>query len=135
MADDKDKQPRIIVDDDWKQQAAREKAEADRTARDAPQAREIPPPSLVEIVQMLAMQAAVGLGGFQDPQTGQTIPPQLPLAKHYIDLLELFQQKTAGAVDEQEKQVIDATLHELRMAFVQASGVGTAPPSTDPKTP
>jgi hypothetical protein len=134
MSDDKEKQPRIIVDDDWKQQAAQEKEEADRTARDAPQGGEIPPPSLVEIVQMLAMQAAIGLGGFQDPQTGQTIPPQLPVAKHYIDLLELFQQKTAGAVDEQEKQIIDGTLNELRMAFVQAAGVGAAPPN-DPDRP
>jgi len=78
---------------------------------------------------MIAMQAVIGLGGFQDPQTGQTIPPQLPLAKHYIDLLELLQRKTAQAVDDDEKRLIDQTLHELRMAFVQAAGVGTAPPA------
>jgi len=130
MPDEKDKQtPRIIVDDDWKQQAAREKAEADRKTRETPKAGELPGPSLAEIVQMIAMQAVIGLGGFQDPQTGQTIPPQLTLAKHYIDLLELLQRKTAQAVDDDEKRLIDQTLHELRMAFVQAAGVGTAPPA------
>jgi len=127
MADQTEDKPKIIVDTDWKQEAQREKEEADRKAREAEDLREMPDPSLAEIVQMIALQATIGLGGMQDPQTGQRIPTQLPLAKHYIDLLGLFQQKTAGQLDEQEKQIIEGTLHELRMAFVQVTGVGPGP--------
>jgi len=129
MADQSEEKPKIIVDSDWKEEAQREKEEADRQARESEQTRELPEPCLAEIVQMIAIQATMGLGGIQDPQTGQPIPPQLPLAKHYIDLLELLQKKTEGQLDEQEKQLIEATLHELRMVFVHVAGLGSEPSS------
>ena len=127
MTEAKDDKPRIIVDDDWKQEARREKEELDRQTRDIPQAGELPPPHIAEIIQMLLAHATIGLGGLQDPQTGQRIPPQLPVAKHYIDLLELLQQKTVNNLDRQEQAIIDGTLHELRIAFVQVAGVGAQP--------
>lgn len=74
------------------------------------------------------MQASLGLGGYQDPQTGQVMPPNLGLAKHHIDLLELMHNKLGANLDENEKAIIEGTLHELRMAFVQVAGVGTEPP-------
>ncbi len=122
--EEKKEEKKIIIDEDWKQEAQKEKEVADRKAREAEELHELPDPSLAEIVQMIAIQATLGLGGMQDPQTGQRIPAQLPLAKHYIDLLELLQQKTTGQLDEQDKQLIEGTLHELRMAFVQVAGVG-----------
>ena len=134
MADANEDKPKIIVDTDWKDEARKEKEEADRQVRESEELRDLPAPSLAEIVQMIAIQATLGLGGMQDPQTGQRIPAQLPLAKHYIDLLELFQKKTEGRVDDQEKQLIEGTLHELRMAFVQVAGVGTGA-ETAPQEP
>lgn len=126
MADQNDQQPKIFVDDDWKETARREKEEADRQSRE--QATEgqggLPAPQLAEIVEMLILQASVGLGAMQDPQTGQPIPPQLPVAKHFIELLELLQAKTAGNLTPEEQQMIDQTLQQLRMAFVQVAGVG-----------
>lgn len=124
-------QPRIIIDDDWKEQARREKEEAERQTREeAP--RDIPEPSILELVQMLVMQVSIGLGGMQDPSTGQMIPPSLPLAKHYIDLVEVLEKKTANNLDENEKKVIEGTLHELRVAFVQVVNelrAASAPPT------
>jgi hypothetical protein len=128
MAETNDGKPKIIVDSDWKEEARREKEELDRQTRDMPKAGELPAPHLAEIVQMIVVQASVGLGGFQDPQTGQRIPPQLSVAKHYIDLLELLQQKTSDNLDDEEKTILDRTLHELRMAFVQTAGSSGAPP-------
>lgn len=110
--------PRIIVDDDWKEQARREKEQAEREVQKEVQ-QEIPEASILELVQIIVMQASVGLGGMQDPQTGQAIPPSLPLAKHYIDLLEVLHAKTQNNLDENEKKIIEGTLHELRLAFVQ----------------
>lgn len=128
MTEPQDDKGRIIVDDDWKAQAQREKEEADRLAREEHEEEGgLPAPSLAEIVQLIIIQASIGLGGMQDPQTGQRIPAQLPLAKHYIDLLEVLQQKTAGNVTEQEKRLIDGALQELRMVFVQIAGLGTSP--------
>ncbi|NLX22163.1 MAG: DUF1844 domain-containing protein [Phycisphaerae bacterium] len=128
MTEPQDDKGRIIVDDDWKAQAQREKEEADRLAREEQEEEGgLPTPSLAEIVQLIIIQASIGLGGMQDPQTGQRIPAQLPLAKHYIDLLEVLQQKTAGNVTEQEKRLIDGALQELRMVFVQIAGLGTSP--------
>jgi hypothetical protein len=127
MPDKNDKPRKIIVDDDWKEQARREKEEADRRTRDIPAAERLPEPSFSEILQMIVLQASVTLGGVQDPQTGQRIPPNLPLAKHYIDLLEILEDKTRGNLDDNEKTVIERTLHDLRMAFVQVAGVGAQP--------
>jgi hypothetical protein len=121
MADDNKETPKIFIDDDWKEQARREKEEADRETREpegADQEGPLPVPHLAEIVQMVTMQATIGLGGFRD-QNGQAIPPNLEYAKHYIDLLELLQTKTRNNLDEQEERLLGGTLQELRMVFVE----------------
>ena len=128
MPDKNDEPPKIIVDDDWKEEARREKEEADRQTRDAAEAEQLPEASFPEVLQMVVLQASVALGGVQDPQTGQRVPPNLPMAKHYIDLLEILEVKTRGNLDDDEKTVIERTLHDLRMVFVQVAGVA-APPS------
>jgi len=131
MTEANDQKPKIIVDSDWKEEVRQEKEALDRETQEVGQAAGLPAPHLAEIVQMLVVQASIGFGGFQDPQSGERIPPQLPVAKHYIDLLELFQQKTVNNVDEEEKKLIEHTLHELRIAFVQMAGAGAAPTDKD----
>jgi hypothetical protein len=136
MAQDNKEEPKIIIDDDWKEQALREKEEADRVARETEGAGEegpLPGPHLAEIIQMVTMQATIGLGGFRD-QNGQAIPPNLEYAKHYIDLLELLMNKTRNNLDEQEQRMLGGTLHELRMAFVEVYNALTQqpPPSSPP---
>jgi hypothetical protein len=133
MADEPNETPHIFVDSDWKEQARREKEELDRQTREEPRPTGLPDPSLGELVQMIVIQASLGFGGFQDPNSGQTIPPNLAVAKHYIDLLDLLLNKTRNNLDENEKAIIEGTLHELRMAFVQLAGVGTAPSPAQPQ--
>ncbi len=117
-----DEKPKIIVDSDWKEEARREKEDLENQTREMPLPDQLPEPSVAELIQMIIIQASIGLGGFQDPQSGQRIPPNLPTAKHYVDLLELFQAKTKGNLDENENTLLESTLHELRLAFVQAAG-------------
>jgi len=124
MTENNDDNPKIFVDDDWKEEARREKEEADRQTRDVPEAGELPPPSFVELLQMITLQATIALGGYQDPQTGQRIPPNLPAAKHHIGLLEMLEDKTRNNLDDEEKSLLGGMLHELRMAFVQVAGAG-----------
>ncbi|HSW45063.1 MAG TPA: DUF1844 domain-containing protein [Phycisphaerae bacterium] len=136
MPEASENKPRIVVDDDWKEQARREKEEADKAAREQTEdARDLPAPSMAEVIHMIAMQATIGLGGLRDPQTGQAIPPDLPVAKHYIDLLGVLEQKTVGHLDEQEKAFLDGTLRELRMVFVHMvnqMGQSASPPPEPP---
>ncbi len=137
MADDNKETPKIFIDDDWKEQARREKEEADREAREAEEAGEqgpMPGPHIAEIIQMVTMQATIGLGGFRD-QSGQSIPPNLEYAKHYIDLLELLLNKTLNNLDEQEQRILSGTLQELRMAFVEVYHALTEQASAPPPPP
>jgi hypothetical protein len=124
MSDPKEEKPKIFVDSDWKEEAQREREKADQQAREAADQQQLPSASFVEILQMIVVQASIGLGGYQDPQSGQNIPPNLEVAKHYIDLLELLQTKTQGNLEDNEKKALEQILHELRMAFVQVTQGG-----------
>jgi hypothetical protein len=124
-----DDTPKIIVDDDWKEQARKEKEEVDRQTREEEDLGPIPEASFAELVQMIALQATMGLGGLRD-QSGQPLPPNLPYAKHYIDLLELLQAKTNNNLDAQEQAFLNGMLHELRMVFVELSQAAVQPPES-----
>ncbi len=133
MSDQTDNQdaPKIIVDSDWKTEAADEKAKLDEETQNAAASQEIPEPNLSELINMIAMQAVIGLGGMQSP-TGEPIPQDLPVAKHYIDLLGLLEEKTKGNATEEEAQIMSGVLHELRMRFVEFAGGGSAPVAAPP---
>jgi len=111
-------EPKLQIDDDWKSEAAKEKERLAETAENAGPQR-LPPADFVGLVQLIAMQAIVGLGGMAGPG-GQEIPPNMELAKHHIDQLDVLDKKTKGNLDPNEKAVLDTTLHQLRMAYVEA---------------
>jgi len=121
----------LHIDSDWKTEAAQEKerlANQERTSRPAAGAE--PAANFVELVNLMAMQAAIGLGGYQGPG-GERIPPNPNVAKHHIDLLEVLEKKTAGNLSEEEKRILDGVLYELRLQYVQAV---SAPRGGAPKT-
>ncbi|GJM18029.1 MAG: hypothetical protein DHS20C14_02420 [Phycisphaeraceae bacterium] len=117
--------PKIIVDDDWKSQAQAEKEKL--AAQDAQAKAEGPgagPGGLPEkltfddLIKMLATQALMYLGAFPDPQTGKAMIA-LDLAKLHIDMLGLMQDKTKGNLSDDEKSMLDGTVHELRLQFAE----------------
>ena len=121
----------LHIDSDWKTEAAQEKerlAGQERASR--PTAGAEPTANFVELVNLMAMQAAIGLGGYQGPG-GERIPPNANMAKHHIDLLEVLEKKTAGNLTEEEKRILDGVMYELRLQYVQAV---SAPRSGAPKT-
>lgn len=124
-------EPRIQIDDDWKSQAAAEKERlAETVEQEKP--RGMPVADFSSLVQILGMQAMVGLGGMAGPD-GREIPPNLMLAKHHIDLLAVLDDKCKGNLSQDEKRLLDTTLHQLRMAYVeiaqQGIGGGSQPPT------
>src|SRR3972149_4659166 len=117
---DEASQSGLHIDSDWKTEAAQEKerlAGQERTSR--PTAGAEPAANFIELINLMAMQAAIGLGGYQGPG-GERIPPNPIVAKHHIDLLEVLEKKTAGNLTEEEKRVLDGVLYELRLQYVQA---------------
>lgn len=127
-----DEEKKIIVDDDWKAEAAREKEKLSQEAQSG--GRNIPDPSFAELINILVMQAMAALGLLTGPG-GERMPPDTGAAKHFIDMLQLLEDKTKGNLTDEEKRLLDQTLYEARMAFVQVSQGGGAPPTPGPQPP
>lgn len=108
---------KLHIDDDWKAQAAKEKERLAETTQERPETGP-PEASFSALVQLLAMQAMVGLGGYRGPG-GQVIPPNIEVAKHHIDLLDVLDRISRGNLTPEEKKLLDTTLHQLRMAYVE----------------
>jgi Domain of unknown function (DUF1844) len=82
------------------------------------------PTSFLSLIMSLASNAAASLGMMPHPVTGET-GVDLKTAKHWIDVLGMLEQKTQGNLDQQEAQVIEHLLADLRMQYVS---FGSAPP-------
>jgi hypothetical protein len=86
------------------------------------------PTSFLSLIMSLASNAASSLGMMPHPVTGET-GVDLKTAKHWIDVLGMLEKKTQGNLDDQEAQVIEGLLADLRMQFVSFSGSPTPPPA------
>lgn len=82
---------------------------------------ELPPPTFMTLVQTLASQAMVALGQFEDPIEKKRVK-RLPMAKHFIDLLEMLQEKTKSNLNQDESYALSQVLSQLRMAYIQSQG-------------
>jgi len=123
---------KLQIDDDWKSQAQKEKERLAEELEAAPEQSggmgAFPKADFKEIISMLVTQAVIGLNGMRDP-SGRNIPPTPEVAKLYIDLLEVLEQKTRGNLAEDEQRLLDTALYQLRMAYVQLM----AGPATKPR--
>ena len=86
------------------------------------------PASFLSLIMSLASNAAASLGMMPHPVTGET-GVDLQTAKHWIDVLGMLEQKTQGNLDQQEAQVIESLLADLRMQYVSFTNAPTPPPS------
>jgi hypothetical protein len=79
----------------------------------------LPPPTFEFLVFSLKTQAEVRLGllKFGEEQDG----PDLPAARHAIDLLAMIHEKTRSNLSTEEQRLIENSLTELRFRFVQVS--------------
>ena len=128
-------EPKIVVDDDWKQQAQREKEELQKKATEeeqAPDADQIPPASFPILVTTLGTQAMAAMGLFPDASGQQSV--NLPMAKHFVDTLGVLEEKTKGNLSKDESDMLTESLHQLRMAYVQvANNPSQVAPEPEPK--
>ena len=142
MADQPPNEPKIIVDEDWKTRVTAEKeaaahqppAEQPPPAQPAtaksesatPQASRppqsaapaLPPATLSFLITTLATQAMMALGDVPHPLTGKT-ELRLPEARHFIDMLTMLEEKTAGHRTPEESALLDHFLHQLRLTYIE----------------
>lgn len=88
----------------------------------------IPPADFAVLITMFSTQAMVALGQIPHPGSGKA-EVQLPLARHFIDLLGVVEGKTKGNLTPDESSLLDSTLHFLRMGYLQVSGKPAEPKS------
>jgi len=139
--------PKIIIDSDWKSQAQAEKEQLSKKSQPPkPVLGSVPAgglsanpadgsgaepadgsaeagaeqPKFDDIVSLLMTQALTYMGAFPDPRTGRSMV-SLELAKVFVDLLGILEQKTKGNLTDQENQVLARILGELRMEYVEVA--------------
>ena len=78
---------------------------------------QIPPASLTVLLSMLSTQALVALGKMPMPGSN-TLEANMPLARHFIDTIEMLGEKTAGNRSDEETKLLEASLSQLRMLYV-----------------
>ena len=80
----------------------------------------LPPPSFSFIVISLRAQAEMQLGlmHFGEEEKPE---PDLPLARHTIDMMAVLLEKTRGNLTLEEQRLLENSLTELRFRFVQVS--------------
>lgn len=97
-------------------------SDEDRKAR-AEESQKIDPSQIPDanfplMVSMFTTQAMGALGLIPNPITAE-MEVQPALAKHYIEMLAVLEEKTKGNLDENEEKLMETSLHELRIMFVQ----------------
>ncbi|OHB55860.1 MAG: hypothetical protein A2Y07_09935 [Planctomycetes bacterium GWF2_50_10] len=126
MADEK----KIIIDEDWKNQAQKEKeklVEEQAKHEQEKSAPRLPPASMSGLISMLATQAlyAMGIIG-EEAEKDNPREPDLEMAKFNIEMLSMLEEKTKGNLSAEEAEMMKGALYQLRMAFVQMSGGKTS---------
>ncbi|MEP7354810.1 MAG: DUF1844 domain-containing protein [Acidobacteriota bacterium] len=80
----------------------------------------IPPPTLEFLILSIKMQAEMRLG-LMTMGDEQNEGPDIPAARHAIDMLAMLSEKTKGNLTLEEQRLMENTLMELRFRFVQVS--------------
>jgi hypothetical protein len=96
-------------------------AEAAKPAMAVPPA-EIPKrsPAFENLIRMMGSNAAMVLGAYADPRTGQpVIDPEA--AREFIDMLDALQEKTKGNLAPDEESLLLDLLGKLKMTYLEVN--------------
>jgi hypothetical protein len=77
-------------------------------------------PAFENLVRMLGSNAAMVLGGYNDPRTGQPmIDPEA--ARELIDMLDVLHEKTAGNLAPEDENLLVDLLGKLKMTYLEVN--------------
>ncbi|MGA2915555.1 MAG: DUF1844 domain-containing protein [Sedimentisphaerales bacterium] len=126
MAEEKKEERKIIIDEDWKGKAQKEKevlkekGKIETPKKDAEQQYQLPAGDFGALVSLLATQAMFAMGIITTEKDKEP-KKNLKLAKFHIDILESLEAKTKGNLTDEEQKFLSGTLSQLRMGFVRAA--------------
>jgi len=95
-------------------------SETESAARQPEEQIPLPPANFSYLILSLRTQAEISLGLLHFGEEQEQPSPDLPAARHTIDLLAMLQEKTRGNLALEEQRLIDNSLTELRFRYVQA---------------
>jgi len=96
-----------------------DEATAAAAAADAvPSSAEVVPVTFSSFVLGISTQALMHLGEVSDPERGDA-HRDLGAAKQVIDILGLLQAKTKGNLEDDEQELLESVLFDLRMRYVE----------------
>jgi hypothetical protein len=81
----------------------------------------LPPASFAFLVESMLMQTQMQLGLLHFGGKDEDAEPNLPFARHSIDMLAMLQEKTRGNLTTEEQRILENGLTELRFRFVQVA--------------
>ena len=85
-------------------------------AADAPKAS----PAFENLIRMIGSNAAMVLGAYANPRTGQpVIDPEA--ARELIDMLDVLQEKTKGHLAAEEENLLLDLLGKLKMTYLEVN--------------
>ena len=101
---------------------AKEEGKKDETAEERVEKEFTPLPEVNFSSFLLSLSSSIllHLGEIADPQSGEK-KKDLALAKQTIDIITLLKDKTKGNLTEEEQNLMEHLLYDLRMRFVKAS--------------
>ncbi len=79
----------------------------------------LPDASLETLIRSLVTQVQLALLSFEG-ENGKH-EPDLRVARHYIDMLAMLQEKTRGNLTLEEQRLLENSLTELRFRYVQTA--------------
>ena len=81
----------------------------------------LPEITFANFVMSLHTSALFHFGEFPDPNSGEKTR-NLPAARQTIEILDVLKTKTAGNLDNDESNLLEGVLYDLKMRFVRESG-------------
>ena len=78
----------------------------------------VPKANFEFLIQTFYIQAMINCGKIPNPANNQQ-EPNKEMATFNIDMLEMLKTKTQGNLEEDEGNLLEETLHQARMAFVE----------------
>lgn len=116
---------KVIIDEDWKNQAQKEKETLEEKVEQAEEvgsSRQLPSADFEGLVSIFATQAYLALGLIRPQEDkDKDFEPDFELAKFNIDLLGMLETKCKGNLTDDEQKMLQGSLNQLRMIFVQLS--------------
>jgi len=102
------------------EEAVKEEREKEQAWKKEQETPPLPEVNFSSFLLSLSSSALLHLGEITDPQSGEK-RKDLALAKQSIDIIGILKDKTKGNLSEEEENLLQNLLYDLRMRFVTAS--------------